>query len=314
MLWEPRPLGTGDPKEAIQLPLSACPPPTHLYGHRIMSPPRAHILIGWFSTGRFSSPFISTVGALRRLMTYDNHPIHPIHPSIQSLWTNYYWPQVAPRQPPMSQDELRWTKTKRHNDRKTLGQKKNKKRTKDNKKFSKGFHASSNKQRKTKTERQFSLVKIEFLEIHFHPSKFFWPKWKSPQFLNHINQWKFTGTFPRAVETPVPDSQSNPIQSIWFWIFLLFSTLPTEEAQWFIRGIDWQHLLYRIDVLLFLLPYSWHFKSSRKQIHCPDQYDCLNWWIFTIAVHGLNQILAIIPIAVATVIRGIGSGGVDISS
>ena len=38
MLWEPRPLGTGDPKEAIQLPLSACPPPTHLYGHRIMSP------------------------------------------------------------------------------------------------------------------------------------------------------------------------------------------------------------------------------------------------------------------------------------
>ena len=127
MLWEPRPLGTGDPKEAIQLPLSACPPPTHLYGHRIMSPPRAHILIGWFSTGRFNSPFISTVGALRRLMTYDNHPIHPIHLSIQSLWTNYYWPQVAPRQPPMSQDELRWTKTKRHNDRKTLGQKKTKK-------------------------------------------------------------------------------------------------------------------------------------------------------------------------------------------
>ena len=48
-------------------------------------------------------------------------------------------------------------------------------------------------------------------------------------------------------------------------------------------------------MLVFLLPYCWHFKSSRKQIHCPDQYDCLNWWIFTIAVHGLNQILAFIP-------------------
>ena len=161
-----------------------------------MSPPRAHILIGWFSTGRFNSPFISTVGALRRPMTYDNHPIHPIHPFIQSLWTNYYRPQVAPRQSPMSQDELRWTKTKRHNDRKTLGQKTNKKKTKDNKKFSKGFHASSNKQRRTKTERHFSLVKIEFFWNPFPPIKIFLAKMKTtPQFLYHINQWKNTGTF-----------------------------------------------------------------------------------------------------------------------
>ena len=42
----------------------------------------------------------------------------------------------------------------------------------------------------------FSLVKIDFFKIHFHPSKIFFGKNKNyPQFLYHINQWKNTGPF-----------------------------------------------------------------------------------------------------------------------
>ena len=42
----------------------------------------------------------------------------------------------------------------------------------------------------------FSLVKIDFFKIHFHPSKKIFGKNKNhPQFLYHINQWKNTGPF-----------------------------------------------------------------------------------------------------------------------
>ena len=42
----------------------------------------------------------------------------------------------------------------------------------------------------------FSLVKIDFFKIHFHPSKKIFGKNKNhPQFLYHINQWKNTRQF-----------------------------------------------------------------------------------------------------------------------
>ena len=53
-------------------------------------------------TDSFFLMFISTEGAPRRPMTYDNHPTQPIHPIPQSLFSHLNRPQIDLSRPPIN--------------------------------------------------------------------------------------------------------------------------------------------------------------------------------------------------------------------
>ena len=67
-------------------------------------------------------PIISTEGALRRPLTYDDNPIHP--PPLFAL-RSLERPKEELGRPPINHDELRRTKTEKQKGRKTRGRKDN---------------------------------------------------------------------------------------------------------------------------------------------------------------------------------------------